>query len=275
MTEMRGTHMLTYPAIDPVAIKLGPLSVHWYGLSYLLAFAMCWGVLHWRIKHSSFSRGFTTEQLSDIVFYAALGVIIGGRLGYMLFYLWPDFIAHPFSFFEIWKGGMSFHGGLLGVLIALWFYAKKMHCSLIDITDFIAPAVPLGLGAGRIANFINAEIWGRVTEVPWGMIFPNAGPYPRHPSQLYEFFLEGIVLFVILWFFSRKPRRRYAVSGLFLIFYSIFRIFIEFFREPDAQLGFVAFGWLTKGQLLSIPMFLFGVFLFSLAYWRQKKWINT
>lgn len=267
--------MLTYPHIDPVAFHLGPLSVNWYGLSYLLAFTACWGVLTLRIKYSSFPRGFTSDQLSDIVFYSALGTIIGGRLGYMFFYAWPDFVADPWLLFQVWKGGMSFHGGLLGVFVALWFYAKKINKSVFDITDFIAPAVPLGLGAGRVGNFINGELWGRVTDVPWGMVFPNAGVYPRHPSQLYELTLEGVVLFIILWTFSQKPRPRFAVTGLFLIGYAAFRFSVEFFREPDLQIGYVAFGWLTKGQLLSIPMFLLGITLFSIAYKGQKKCINT
>lgn len=269
--------MLTYPQIDPVAFHLGPLSVNWYGLSYLFAFTVCWAILTWRIKHSPFPRGFTTDQLSDIVFYSALGTIIGGRLGYVLFYIWPDFLANPWILFQVWKGGMSFHGGLLGVFAALWFYAKKIHKSVFEITDFIVPAVPLGLGAGRIGNFINGELWGRVTDVSWGMIFPNAGPDPRHPSQLYELGLEGILLFVILWTYSIKQRPHFAVTGLFLMAYATFRFLVEFFREPDIQIGFVAFGWLTKGQLLCIPMFLLGVILFFIAYSsrRQKKWINT
>ena len=268
--------MLIYPQIDPVAFQIGPLSVHWYGLTYLFAFAACWGVLAWRIKHSPFPRGFTTDQLSDIVFYAALGTIIGGRLGYVLFYIWPDFVANPWLLFQVWKGGMSFHGGVLGVFIALWIYARKINKSVFDITDFIVPAVPLGLGAGRLGNFINGELWGRVTDVPWGMVFPHAGSEPRHPSQLYEFGLEGILLFIILWIFSRKTRPRFAVTGLFLMGYATFRFLVEFFREPDFQIGFVAFGWLTKGQLLSIPMFILGAILFSIAYTkRQKKCSNT
>ncbi len=268
--------MLTYPQIDPVAFHLGPLSVHWYGLSYLFAFIACWAVLALRIKYSSFPRGFTKEQLSDIVFYAALGVILGGRLGYVFFYIWPSFVENPWVLFQVWKGGMSFHGGLLGVFIALWFYARKIHKSIFDITDFIAPAVPLGLAAGRLGNFMNGELWGRVTDVPWAMVFPYPDSSPRHPSQLYEFGLEGVLLFIILWIYSIKPRPRFAVTGLFLMGYATFRFLVEFFREPDLQIGFVAFGWLTKGQLLSIPMFLLGIIFFFMAYKskRQKKWIN-
>lgn len=267
--------MLNYPQIDPVAFHLGPLSVHWYGLSYLFAFAACWGLLTYRIKYSSFSRGFTQAQLSDVVFYSALGTIIGGRLGYVLFYAWSDLLANPLMLIEIWKGGMSFHGGLLGVFVALCIYAYKIKKSVFDITDFILPAVPIGLAAGRLANFINGELWGRVTNVPWAMVFPNAGPEARHPSQLYEFFLEGIVLFIILWIFSRKPRPRFAVTGLFLIGYSIFRISIEFFREPDTQIGYIAFNWLTQGQLLSLPFLLIGIVMMMRACMGQKKCNST
>jgi phosphatidylglycerol:prolipoprotein diacylglycerol transferase len=256
--------MLMYPQIDPVAFHLGPLSVHWYGLMYLIGFLTAWGVLSLRLKSGRVS--FTAEQLSDILFYSALGIILGGRIGYMVFYAWPELSHNPLTVFQIWKGGMSFHGGLLGVIIALTVYAKKIGKSLVDLTDFIAPAVPIGLGMGRIGNFINGELWGKTTTASWGMVFPNAGLLPRHPSQLYEFFLEGIVLFTILWLFSRKPRPRWAVSGLFLVFYGLFRFLIEFFREPDAQIGYLAFGWLTEGQLLCIPMILIGALMFGWAY---------
>lgn len=263
--------MLNYPTIDPVAFHVGSFSVNWYGLSYLFAFTACWAVLAWRIRYSACPRGFTLEQLSDILFYSALGTIVGGRLGYMLFYAWPNVVNDPLLIFQVWKGGMSFHGGLMGVLISLWVYAYKTNQSLFDITDFIAPAVPIGLGAGRIGNFINGELWGRVTDVPWAMIFPEAGSFPRHPSQLYEFLLEGVAMFAILWWFSQKPRPRFAVSGLFLVCYGLFRFVVEFFREPDQQIGFVALGWLTKGQLLSFPLFLLGVLMMCLACARQKK----
>ena len=265
--------MLTFPNIDPVAFHIGPLAVHWYGISYLVAFAGCYVALACRIKHSPFSRGFTTEQLSDIIFYSALGTIIGGRLGYMLFYNWPDFIENPLLIFQIWKGGMSFHGGLVGVLLALFLYAKKIHCSLFDITDFVAPAVPIGLAAGRIGNFINGELWGRTTDVPWAMVFPNAGPFPRHPSQLYEFLLEGVLLFIILWTFSKTKRPPLAVSGLFLLGYGFFRFCVEFFREPDQQIGFMMFGF-TRGQFLSLPLIIIGVIMMIWAYQRPKKCSN-
>ena len=265
--------MLPYPNIDPIAFHIGPLAVHWYGISYLVGFAGCYFALAMRIKYSPFPRGFTTEQVSDIIFYSALGTIIGGRVGYMLFYVWADFIANPLLFFEVWKGGMSFHGGLIGVFVALFLYAKKNHHSVFDITDFIAPAVPIGLGAGRLGNFINGELWGRTTEVPWAMVFPNAGSFSRHPSQLYEFFLEGVVLFVILWIFSKKPRPRCAVSGLFLIGYGFFRFCVEFFREPDQQIGFMALGF-TRGQFLSLPFIILGIMMMIWAYQRQKKCSN-
>ena len=261
--------MLIYPEINPVAVQVGPLAIHWYGLMYLVGFVVGWALLVMRVKHSP--RGFQSEQISDILFYAALGIIVGGRLGYMIFYNWSETLAHPLSVFAIWQGGMSFHGGLIGVLFAMWLYAKKTGKAFADITDLIAPVVPIGLGAGRIGNFINGELWGRVTDVPWGMVFPTGGPYPRHPSQLYEFFLEGVVLFLALWFFSQKPKPRWAVSGLFLLLYGMFRFTVEFFRQPDIQIGFVAFGWMSKGQLLSLPMILVGIILMVYAYRSRRK----
>ncbi len=256
--------MLTYPEMNPVAFHVGPLSVYWYGLMYLFGILSAWILLAWRTKTSS--RGFSLDEVSDIIFYGAVGMIVGGRIGYMFFYIPQDFIANPLLVFQIWKGGMSFHGGLLGVILALWLYAYHSGKSLGDITDFLVPAVPIGLGAGRIGNFINGELWGRATDVPWAMIFPQGGDMPRHPSQLYEFFLEGIVLFLILWIFSLKPRPRWAVSGLFIACYGLFRFSLEFFREPDAQIGFIAFDWLTKGQLLSLPMIIFGILVILYAY---------
>lgn len=260
--------MLTYPNINPIAFHLGPLPVYWYGLMYLVGFAACYGFLAVRIKTSD--RGFTMEQLSDILFYAALGVIIGGRLGYVLFYDRVDIIHHPLHIFETWKGGMSFHGGLLGVIIAVWIYGRKIGKSFIQVTDFIAPGVPLGLLTGRIGNFINSELWGRATDMPWGMI-PPGGNFPHHPSQLYEALLEGLVMFIILWWYSRKPKPRWAVSGLFLVLYGCFRTFVEFFREPDPQVGYLAFGWFTEGQLLSIPMIIIGIIMMAYAYKRRQQ----
>ncbi len=267
--------MLIYPSINPIAFHLGPLTVYWYGLMYLFAFLTCWGILSYRIRFAKFPAVLTTEQLSDLLFYAALGVVIGGRLGYMLFYAFADLISNPLLLFEVWKGGMSFHGGLIGVILALWFFSRKTQKSLIDITDFVAPVVPIGLAFGRLGNFINGELWGRETDVPWAMVFPSGGLVPRHPSQLYEFFLEGVLLFVILWFFSRKPRPPWAVSGLFLLGYGLFRFLVEFFRQPDVQLGFIAFGWLTQGQLLSLPMIFLGLFLLIYAYRGIRLCSNT
>jgi len=256
--------MLVYPSIDPVALQLGALKIHWYGIMYIVGFLIAWGLgtVRARLPQSPITR----EQVSDLIFYAALGVVLGGRIGYMLFYAWPDFIARPWIIFQIWNGGMAFHGGLVGVVISVWLYSRKIHRPMMVLVDFLAPLVPLGLAAGRLGNFINGELWGRVSTVPWAMVFPNGGPLPRHPSQLYEFLLEGILLFLILWFYSAKPKPRMAVSGLFAVCYGLFRIFIEFFREPDPQLGFVAFGWLTQGQLLSIPLVIAGIFMLAWAY---------
>lgn len=265
--------MLHYPQIDPVAFRLGPLSIHWYGLMYVIAFLGGWGLASLRARKPE--SGWTADQISDLVFYAAIGVILGGRMGYMLFYALPHFIANPLLFFQVWNGGMSFHGGLLGTFIALWLYSRKVHKPIFEVLDFFVPIVPFGLAAGRLGNFINGELAGRVTDVPWAMIFPNAGPLPRHPSMLYEFFLEGIVLFIIVWVYSAKPRPRMAVTGLFAICYSVFRIFVEFYRQPDPQIGFVAFGWLSEGQLLSIPLLLVGILLMWGAYRKPKRALSS
>ncbi len=257
--------MLQYPQINPIALELGPLKIHWYGLMYVIGFLGAWGLAEWRARKPA--SGWTSAQVSDLIFYCAVGVVIGGRIGYMLFYDLSSFLSNPLVIFKVWDGGMSFHGGLLGVIIAMWLFARSTQKAFFAVGDFVAPLVPIGLAAGRIGNFINGELWGRVTHVPWGMVFPNAGPQPRHPSQLYEFFCEGILLFIILWWFSAKPRPRMAVSGLFLLGYGIFRFGLEFFRQPDIQLGFVAFGWMTMGQLLSIPMILFGI---TFLYWAYR-----
>jgi len=259
---------MTYPAIDPVAFHVFSWPVYWYGLMYLVGFLGAWLLLSWRTRVSP--RGFTQDQVSDIVFYGALGAIIGGRLGYMLFYDWHVWLSDPLLIFQTWKGGMSFHGGLLGVLVALYFCIRKVKKPFLVLTDFVAPVVPIGLCAGRIGNFINGELWGRVTDVPWGMVFPNAGPYPRHPSQLYEAAMEGVILFIILWLFSLKPRPMGAVSGLFAICYGVFRCIAEFFREPDVQIGYLAFGWFTEGQLLSLPLIIVGLFLMIWAYKHKR-----
>lgn len=259
--------MITYPAVDPVAFHIASWPVHWYGLMYLIGFLGGWGMLSLRLRQTP--RGFTQDSLSDLVFYTALGVIIGGRLGYMLFYDWRAIFDDPLLILQVWKGGMSFHGGLLGVLIAMWLCTKKFKKSFLELTDLIAPAVPIGLGAGRIGNFINGELLGRVSDVPWAMVFPGSDGLPRHPSQLYEFFFEGVVMFAVLWLFSRKERPVGAVSGLFALLYALFRFSIEFFREPDVQVGYLTFG-LTEGQWLSLPLGLVGVALLWYAY-RKKR----
>lgn len=261
--------MLTYPTIDPVAFHIGSWPVHWYGLMYLIGFVLGWGCLALRLKYAK-RKTMTQEQLSDVVFATALGAILGGRIGYMLFYDLHHFLHNPLLLFQTWKGGMSFHGGLLGVVIALLISARQLHRPLLALTDLVAPVVPLGLAAGRIGNFINGELWGKVTTVPWGMVFPTGGPLPRHPSQLYEFALEGVLLFIILWCYSSKPRPIGAVSGLFAICYGLFRCFAEFYRMPDAPIGYLAFGWLTEGQLLSLPLILVGIILMVFAYKRGR-----
>lgn len=262
--------MLQYPIINPVALALGSLKVHWYGLMYLIGIFGGWGLALLRAQRAQ--NTWTSEQVGDLIFFAALGVVLGGRTGYMLFYDLPHFLAEPWAIVRIWEGGMSFHGGLLGVLISLFIYSLKFHRPFFELTDFIAPLVPIGLGAGRIGNFINGELWGRVTDVPWGMVYPNtlAGTLPRHPAPLYEFLMEGVLLFTILWLFSAKPRPRMAVSALFLVCYGSFRIIGECFRQPDPQLGFLAFDWLTMGQLLSFPMVAIGAYLLFQAY-QQKS----
>lgn len=253
---------MQYPAIDPVAIDLGAIQIHWYGLMYLIGFVAVWLLGRWRAP----AAGWEKNQIEDLLFYGALGVIIGGRMGYALFYDFPGFIDNPLSLFKIWEGGMSFHGGLLGVLAAFWYFASKTGKRFFDVADFIAPIVPLGLMAGRIGNFINAELWGRVSDVPWAMVFPGAGAEPRHPSQLYQASMEGLLLFIILWWFSARPRPRAAVSGLFLAGYGVFRFIAEFFRVPDPQYGYLAFNWLTMGQILCLPMIIGGIVMIIWAY---------
>lgn len=258
--------MLTHPQIDPVAIAIGPFKVHWYGLMYLLGFAAAWWLGTRRANKPG--SGWTAQEVSDLIFYGALGVILGGRLGYVLFYDLPAYVAEPLKIFRVWEGGMSFHGGLIGVIVAMWLLGRRYGKSFWQIADFTAPLVPIGLGAGRMGNFINGELWGRVTDVPWAMVFPHAGELPRHPSQLYEAALEGAALFLILWIYSSKRRPPMAVSALFLLGYGTFRFFVEGFREPDEQLGFIALDWLTMGHLLSLPMIIGGALLLWLAYRR-------
>ena len=259
--------MLIHPAIDPIAFSIGPLHVRWYGLMYLIGFASGYWLLSRRARQPN--SGWTEEQVSDLIFYGALGVVIGGRIGYMFFYGWDNIVRDPASILRVWEGGMSFHGGLLGVMFAVWLFGRKTGKTLFEILDFGAPIVPIGLGAGRIGNFINGELVGRTTDVPWGMVFPAVDNMPRHPSQLYEFFFEGIVMFSVLWLVSRKPQPRYAISGLFALMYGVFRFGVEFTRQPDAHLNFVAFQWMTMGQLLSVPLIVVGIYLLFLAYGRR------
>lgn len=257
---------MPFPDINPIAFSVGPLHVHWYGLMYVVGFLAGWALGRIRAAHPGSS--WTGEDVDRLVVYSAFGVLLGGRLGYIIFYNLSAYAAHPLQVLEIWQGGMSFHGGLLGVLAAVWLFAERTGRKFFEVTDFLAPLVPLGLGAGRIGNFINGELWGKASSLPWAMVFPDprAGAVPRHPSELYEAFLEGIVLFIILWVFSRRPRPRVAVSGLFLLCYGLFRFTVEFVRLPDPQLGYLAFGWLTMGQVLSTPMILAGAGLLWLAY---------
>lgn len=262
--------MINFPNIDPVAISLGPLKIHWYGLMYLIGFAAVWVLGQKRIDKPW--APVRPEEIEDWVTYGAMGVILGGRVGYILFYNFSQFIDDPLILFKIWQGGMSFHGGMLGVFIAMWLFGIKHKRSMLQLTDFAAPAIPIGLGLGRIGNFINSELWGKPADVPWAMVFPNGGPLARHPSQLYEAFLEGAVLFTILWIYSSKPRPTMATTGMALFFYGCFRFFVEFFRLPDAHLGYLALDWVTMGQILSAPMILIGALLIFFAY--KNKAIN-
>ena len=258
--------MLVHPNINPVAFSIGPLSVRWYGLMYLLGFGLAWWLGLRRIDRGQ--APIDRRQFDDLIFYAVLGVILGGRLGYVLFYK-PDYYAHhPLEIPAVWQGGMSFHGGLLGVMLAMALVARKYAVNYLRLMDFVAPLVPLGLAAGRMGNFINGELWGRPTDLPWGMIFQGAGDIPRHPSELYEFALEGLLLFALMWWFSSKPRPAGQISAVFLIGYGCLRFLAEFAREPDSFLGFLALG-LTMGQWLCIPMIIGGLALF--AWSRRAK----
>ena len=265
--------MSTYAWIDPVAFEIGPLAVHWYGLMYLVGFLAGWWL--GRMRAARPGSGWTATQVDDLVFYVGLGVILGGRLGYVFFYNLPAFLDNPLMLLRVWEGGMSFHGGFLGVLVAVWWFGRRQQKGFWGTADFLAPLVPIGLGAGRIGNFINAELWGKTTDLPWGVVFPNAGPVPRHPTPLYEAFLEGLVLFVVIWIFSSRPRPTMAVSGLFVLLYGVFRFSVEFLRLPDAHIGYLAFGWLTMGQVLSAPLILLGVVLLWLAYRRPAEAVHA
>lgn len=271
--------MIFLHQIDPIALQLGPLQVHWYGVMYLLGFALAWFLGRSRIRAGRLP-GVDENGFGDLMFYGMLGVVLGGRLGYILFYDLGTYLQHPLQVFKIWEGGMSFHGGMLGVLVATWLWSRRRGLHFFDVADFVAPLVPPGLGFGRLGNYINGELWGKFTHADWGVVFPTAPElagwsreqlqtqfasgafdrYARHPSPLYQALLEGLAMFVVLWWYSRKPRPRYAVAGLFALLYGVFRFAVEFVRMPDAQLGYLAFGWLTMGQVLSLPLVAVGLF---------------
>ena len=253
--------MLTYPDIDPIIFGLGPLKIRWYGLMYVIAFLLAWWLAR-RRAHKSWSI-IKPVQVDDLLFYGMLGVIIGGRVGYAFFYGWDQLTSDPWYLFKITQGGMSFHGGLIGVMTAMYWYSRRLGTSVWGVLDFVAPIVPLGLGFGRIGNFINGELWGKPTDLPWGF---DVNGTVLHPSMLYEAILEGFALFLILWFFSRKERPFMSVSGLFLLMYGVFRFMVEFVRVPDSHLGYLAMDWLTMGQVLTLPMIILGSTLIVLAY---------
>jgi len=261
--------MVQYPVIDPVAISLGPLAIHWYGLMYMIGFAAAWWL---SVRKARVGAPVTEKQVEDLIFYGAMGVVLGGRFGYVIFYNFDRFLEDPMWLLRLWEGGMSFHGGLLGVIIALALFARQRKLDPFAVYDFIAPVVPIGLGLGRLGNFIGQELWGRASDVPWAMVFPNDPlPLASRPSQLYQALLEGLMLYIILFVYSRKPRPAPAVGGLFLAMYAVFRFSVEFFREPDSHIGFDAFGWMTRGQMLCIPMLLIGVALMIWAHRREAK----
>ena len=253
--------MIVLPQFDPIALEIGPLAVRWYGLAYAAGFIIAW--LWGRSRTADAWRGITSRQLDDLLTWLILGLVLGGRLGFVLFYNLPWYLEHPLDVFKVWQGGMAFHGGALGVILVLALFARVHRIPFLTLGDFLVPLVPPGLLLGRLANFINGELWGRTTDLPWGMVFPlpGAGDLPRHPSQLYEAGLEGLALLLLLWWYSRRPRPRGAVAGLFLFGYGAFRFLVEFARQPDAQLGYLAFDWLTMGQVLSAPMMLLGLWL--------------
>lgn len=266
--------MLIYPEIDPVALQLGPIAVRWYGLMYLFGFAAAWLIARHRAERAP--RPWRNEDIDDLIFYTAIGVIIGGRFGYVFFYGFDHFLEDPIWLFKVWEGGMAFHGGLLGVLVAVYLYARKTQRNYFDITDFGAPMVPLGFAAGRLGNFIGGELWGRAapSDLPWAMVFPHVDQIPRHPSQLYQFALEGMALFFLMYWFTSKSRPRMAATGLALMGYGGFRFIAEFYRQPDAHLNFIAFDWLTMGQLLSTPMIAIGLGLFVWAYQQKRQQVR-
>lgn len=258
--------MLTYPEIDPVIFSVGPLKIRWYGLMYVVGFIIAWFLAKRRAQNKwSIING---EQVDDLIFYCMLGVILGGRLGYVFFYGFDTLVEDPLYLFRITEGGMSFHGGLAGVMMAMLLYARKVGRGMFELWDFVAPLAPLGLFFGRVGNFINGELWGKPTELPWGF---KVGDQVLHPSMLYEALLEGLLLFAVVWTFSSRPRPVMSVSGLFLLGYGLFRFLVEFVRVPDTHLGYLAFGWLTMGQVLSLPMVALGAAMLALAYARPAR----
>ena len=260
--------MLIHPQFDPIALKIGPLAIHWYGLTYLAAFGLFLWLATLRTRHAPFrEHGWTRRDVEDLMFFGVLGVIVGGRLGYVLFYKPTYYAAHPLEIFEVWRGGMAFHGGLIGVLLAMAWFARSRRRAWLEVTDLIAPCVPTGLACGRIGNFINGELWGRPADpsLPWAMVFPQSGSeLPRHPSPLYQFALEGVLLFVLLWCYARSLRATGQVSGAFLVGYGVLRFVAEFFREPDSFLGPLALG-MSMGQWLCVPMVVAGAALWLWA----------
>ncbi len=283
---------MIHPQFDPVALALGPIKLHWYGLAYLVSFLLFYQLATYRSKQRD---GWTAEMVSDLLFYGMLGVIVGGRVGYVFFYQFHQFLANPLYLFKVWEGGMSFHGGFIGVMLAMWFFSRSNNKTPFQTFDLITPCVPIGLFFGRMGNYINGELWGRVSDAghSWLMLFPQArhadaqlinnnpqllelstkvGEYnllPRHPSQIYEAITEGLILFAFIWWFSSKPRPRMAVSAIFVMGYGLARFTIEFFRQPDADQGFILFGWVTKGQMLSFPMIVAGIIMLVIAYRRS------
>ncbi len=266
--------MLVHPQFDPIAVQFGPIAIHWYGLTYLVAFGLFLWLATLRTQQPPFARvGWTRRDVEDLLFYGVLGVVIGGRLGYVVFYKPDYYAANPLEVLSVWKGGMAFHGGLLGVLVSMWIFAKSRGRHFLEVTDLIAPCVPTGLASGRLGNFINGELWGRGADpqLPWAMVFPQSGvSLPKHPSQIYQFMLEGLLLFVLLWLYSRKPRSLGVVSGAFLMGYGTFRFAAEYFREPDSFLGLLALG-MSMGQWLCVPMVAAGALLTWLG--RQQQFV--
>lgn len=281
-----------HPQFDPIAVSLGPFDVHWYGLAYVFAFITAYALAIYRSRKRD---SWNADMVADMIFYGSLGVVFGGRIGYVLFYQFDELIANPAFLFKVWEGGMSFHGGFIGVALAMWYFSRKYKKSPFEVFDFVVPCVPTGLFFGRLGNYVGGELWGRVSDSGHGFLtlFPQAtradfallqanpslqslvvkvdGQYllPRHPSQLYEAFAEGLLLFIILWWYSAKPRPRMAVTSLFLLGYGFFRFMIEFFRQPDADQGFILFGWMTKGQILTTPMIIGGLIMLAMAYRRS------